>query len=496
MEEQKQSNSSSITSWLGKAPSWKFSIYAMGWAFATYFCMYAFRKPFGAATFEGLKFLGTEITLKNAFISSQIIGYAISKYYGCKFCTEISRSQQAKALVVMIMVAESALLGFALLPGNFKVLAILINGLPLGMVWGLVSRYLEGRKTAELLFAGLSCSYIVASSSVKTIGGWILVPGQLKAAAEVLAPSDMGTGMFLAVETGPSITWSLTQQASADAIIQTAEFWMPVTVGAIFFIPFAVSVYFLNLLPEPSIADISSRSERTVMDNKDRSLFFRQFMGGMIMLLILYFFLTAYRDVRDMYMKEVFIAMKYPFDASLFIKSDLLSGVGIMVVMALLNLAKDHRRGLIAVFCVMMGGMLLMGSATILKDLEVIDGLWWMILIGFGAYLAYVPFGAVLFERIMASTRAVGTAVFAIYLSDAIGYTGVVGTQIYKDLGQAELDYYQFLRFFTYGMAALGTVLFILSGLYFLAKVKVAQSAGGDGPGTVQEDDSRERDSA
>ena len=70
MEEQKQSNSSSITSWLGKAPSWKFSIYAMGWAFATYFCMYAFRKPFGAATFEGLKFLGTEITLKNAFSCS------------------------------------------------------------------------------------------------------------------------------------------------------------------------------------------------------------------------------------------------------------------------------------------------------------------------------------------------------------------------------------------------------------------------------------------
>ncbi len=71
-----------------------------------------------------------------------------------------------------------------------------------------------------------------------------------------------------------------------------------------------------------------------------------------------------------------------------------------------------------------------------------------------------------------------------------------MGTQIYKDLGQAELDYYQFLRFFTYGMAALGTVLFILSGLYFLAKVKVAQSGGGDGPGTVQEDDSRAGDSA
>tara|TARA_B100000929_G_scaffold287939_1_gene275479 strand:- start:131 stop:1381 length:1251 start_codon:yes stop_codon:yes gene_type:complete len=400
----------------------------MGFAFATYFCMYAFRKPFGAATFDGLEFLWG-INLKTAFVIGQIIGYTLSKYYGCKYCSEIGRDQQAKALVLMIVIAEAALLGFALLPGNFKVLAIFINGLPLGMVWGLVSRYLEGRKTAELLFAGLSCSYIVASSSVKTIGGWVMQAG-------------------------------------------VPEFWMPAAVGGIFFLPFVVAVFFLNQLPDPSAEDISNRSERTVMDSSDRSVFFRQFMGGMLMLLLLYFFLTAYRDVRDMYMPEVFKVLGYPAEPTLFSKADYPIAFGIMVVMALLNLAKDHRRGLTAVFAVMMSGMLLMGGATVLMDLGAIDGLWWMILVGFGAYLAYVPFGAVLFERIMASTKAAGTAVFAIYLSDAIGYTGSVGIQLYKDLGQSELDYYQFLRLFTYGMAGLGTVLFAMSGVYFLRKAK------------------------
>ena len=423
-----QKNQSRISSWLGGAHSLEFSIYAMGWAFATYFCMYAFRKPFGAATFEGLEFFWG-INLKTAFVIGQIIGYTLSKYYGCKFCSEIGRNQQAKALVLMIVIAEAALLGFALLPGNLKVLAIFINGLPLGMVWGLVSRYLEGRKTAELLFAGLSCSYIVASSSVKTAGGWVMQAG-------------------------------------------VSEFWMPATVGAIFFLPFVVSVFFLNKLPDPSPEDISSRSKRTVMDASSRSTFFRQFMGGMIMLLVLYFFLTAYRDVRDMYMPEVFKVLGYEAKPTLFSQADWPIAFGIMVVMALLNLAKDHRRGLTAVFAVMMSGMLLMGGATVLMDFKVINGLWWMILVGFGAYLAYVPFGAVLFERIMASTKAAGTAVFAIYLSDAIGYTGSVGIQLYKDLGQSELDYYQFLRFFTYGMAVLGTVLFALSGVYFLRKAK------------------------
>ena len=100
-----------------------------------------------------------------------------------------------------------------------------------------------------------------------------------------------------------------------------------------------------------------------------------------------------------------------------------------------------------------------------------------MILIGFGAYLAYVPFGAVLFERIMASTKAVGTAVFAIYLCDAVGYTGSVGIQLYKDLGQPQLDYYQFLRLFTYTMAFVGTTLFAISSVYFYRKSKISLSS-------------------
>ena len=395
--------------------------------------MYAFRKPFGAATFEELKFLDTAINLKTAFVISQLIGYTISKYLGCKFCSEIKRRHQAKALAAMILIAQLALLGFAMLPANLKVAAIFINGVPLGMVWGLVSRYLEGRKTTELLFAGLSCSYIIASGSVKTVGGWTMESG-------------------------------------------VTQFWMPATVGAIFLVPFFLSVFFLNQLPPPSEEDVASRSKRTIMDGKGRVAFIKRFLTGLILLLVLYFFLTAYRDFRDNYMPEVFTAMGYASEPTLFSRADYPIAFGIMVVMALLNLAKNHRRGLLAVFAVMISGMLLMGVATVLKDMGTISGMWWMILIGFGAYLAYVPFGAVLFERVMASTKAAGTAVFAIYLCDAVGYTGSVGIQLYKDLGHPDLDYYQFLRMFTYAMASAGTVLFLLSSVYFYRKAGAAIS--------------------
>ena len=45
-----------------------------------------------------------------------------------------------------------------------------------------------------------------------------------------------------------------------------------------------------------------------------------------------------------------------------------------------------------------------------------------MILNGLGVYLAYVPYGSVLFDRLIASTGVVSTAVFAIYVADFIGY--------------------------------------------------------------------------
>ena len=126
-----------------QTPRW-FVAYAVLAAFATYFCMYAFRKPFAAAKYEGLAFFDTEVDFKTILVISQIIGYALSKYVGIKVCSEISRNNLARFLVGLILFAEFALLLFGLVPEQFKVAAIFLNGIPLGMVWGSVSRYLEG----------------------------------------------------------------------------------------------------------------------------------------------------------------------------------------------------------------------------------------------------------------------------------------------------------------------------------------------------------------
>jgi hypothetical protein len=396
--------------------------------------MYAFRKPFAAAKFEGLDLtLGIgdvkiEIGLKTAFVISQILGYTLSKYVGIKVCSEITRGRRASALVLLILLAEAALLLFAVLPNNWKIVAIFLNGLPLGMVWGMVVWYLEGRRMSEILLAGLSCSFILASGTVKDVGRFVM--------------SDGGC----------------------------SEAWMPVVTGGLFLPLFLFSVWLLNQLPAPSTADMQARVRREPMDGRQRISFMRQFLPGMVVLLVVYLFLTAYRDFRDNYGVEIFAELGYHEEPTLFTRSELPVAFGVLVALAALSLIKDNRRGLIGAFVVMTGGAAMMGISTVLLDNGQISGLWWMILVGLGSYLAYVPFGSVLFDRLIAGTRTTGTAVFAIYVADAIGYTGSIGVQLYKDVGQRDISRLEFFRLMTYGLSVLAFVGLAASCLYFLIR--------------------------
>ena len=407
-----------LTVLLANAPGSVFALFVIFASFSTYFCMYAFRKPFSAAGYDGLVFLGTTIDLKTALVISQIIGYVLSKVIGIKICSEVTRGRRALALVTLIGIAQLSLLLFALLPNDLKVLAIFFNGLPLGMVWGMVVWYLEGRRTSEMLLAGLSCSFIIASGVVKDVGRWLMTS------------------------------------------VQVDQFWMPFVTGLCFLPPFLLAVWLLNQLPDPSAEDISARVERTTMNRGQRWQFIRQFLPAMLLLVITYFFLTAYRDYRDNFGVEIFEALGYGADQSLvFTRSEIWVAVGVLGTLAALNVIRDTRRGLIGAFGIMVSGVALLGGATLMLDAGRIDGMTWMILTGLGSYLAYVPYGSVLFDRLIASTRATGTAVFAIYVADAIGYGGAITVLLTKDLLATDVSRLDFFRGLTYFMAVLGTIL-------------------------------------
>ena len=224
-----------LTAWLEKAPAPLFAAYAIAAAFTTYFSMYAFRKPFAAAKFEGEFFLGSAVALKTAIVISQIFGYALSKYIGIKVCSEVSPARRAATLVALIVWAELALVAYGLVPNNCKTVAIFLNGLPLGMVWGLVVWYLEGRRTSELLLAGLSCSYIVSSGMVKDLGRAMMEGGVADRWRQV-----------------PLIGGSI-----GSALGKVNESWMPALTGLHFLPIFLLAVWLLNQLPRPSDSDVA-----------------------------------------------------------------------------------------------------------------------------------------------------------------------------------------------------------------------------------------------
>ena len=439
-----------VGEWLERAPRSVFVGYAVVAAFGTYFCMYAFRKPFAAARFDGELFFDTFLELKSAIIISQVIGYALSKYIGIKVCSELSPRRHAGALVLLIVGAELALLAYATLPGGWKVAAIFWNGLALGMVWGLVVRYLEGRRSSEILLAGLSCSFIVSSGIVKDVGRAMMsgVAADWWSHIPVLGP------------------------AVAAALGEVSESWMPVVTGLHFAPFFFLFVWMLNQIPPPSAADVVARTRRESMNGRQRIAFVSDYLVGIVLLAVAYFFLTAYRDFRDNYAVEILDGLGYAYagNETIITRAETLVALGVMGALALLNSVRNNRMGLVATFGLMAFGTLLLAVSTLLLDAGLIDGFWWMTLIGLGSYLAYVPYGSVLFDRLMASTGAIGTAVFAIYVADAIGYTGSVGLLIYKDLAAGELSKLAFFRGFTWGMAGLGSICLLASCGYFVKR--------------------------
>jgi Family of unknown function (DUF5690) len=91
--------------------------------------------------------------------------------------------------------------------------------------------------------------------------------------------------------------------------------------------------------------------------------------------------------------------------------------------------------------------------------------------IGVGLYLAYVPFGVSLFERLMAGSRMSGTSVFAIQLADGVGYTGSAIIQIYRDLFHGESDRLAFMIPFALIVAIAGASLVTISGFFMLRQI-------------------------
>ena len=378
-----------------------FSLYCIIAAFGTYFCMYAFRKPFTAATYEDSEWFG--IGLKTLLIASQVAGYTLSKFFGIKFVSEIKKRQRGLAIVFLVLFAELALLLFAVTPAPWNCIWLFFNGLPLGMVFGLVLGFLEGRRVSEVLAAGLCASFIVSSGVVKTVG-------------RALLQNEYVT-----------------------------EPWMPFFTGLLFILPLLLFVGMLSRIPEPNERDVFSRSARDPMNKAERSNFFRGNAVGLSSLILIYMLITVVRSLRDDFAVEIWYDLGVQDKPTLFATSEFWVMLGVIIVNGCFSLIRSNEAAFLgSISTILIGGLIVL-TAIFGHYAELFAPMTFIVLLGVGMYLPYVAFHTTMFERMIAVCKESGNVGYLMYLADAVGYLGYVAVLIFRNLDTGQAGYLSLL---------------------------------------------------
>ena len=149
-----------------------FILWAGGAALLSYSLVYALRKPFTAAGFDGLDFFGMDYKTATSIV--QISGYFISKLIGIKVISELKKENRLKFIILSVAVAELSLVLFGALPRPLNVFALFFNGLSLGCMWGVIFSFLEGRRVTDLLASLMGLSIAISSGTAKSVGLFVM----------------------------------------------------------------------------------------------------------------------------------------------------------------------------------------------------------------------------------------------------------------------------------------------------------------------------------
>lgn len=405
------------------------AVFAAVISFLTYTSVYAFRKPFTVAEFEGLKYWG--ISYHSLLIICQVLGYTLSKFYGIKFIAELKRQGRWKASAVLLGAAWLSLLLFAITPAPYGMLLFILNGFALGFMWGIVFSYVEGRRTTDFIGAVMAVSFIFAGGFTRSVAKWLMLN------------------------------------------YHVSENWMPFATGAVFVIPLILFLYLLEKIPFPDEEDIRSRTLRSPMSGPERKSFLKRFGFGIFLITITYVLLTVMRDVRDNFMTGMWTELGYGNNFKIFTSTETTTSIIILALMALLVTVKRNIRALQFIHFLIIAGFLTAYISSLLFAYNALPGPAWMQLTGLGLYMAYIPFNCLFFERLIGAFKTTGNAGFLIYFIDAFGYLGSAVVIIIKELMQTQLNWVSFYSNAVIIFSVIGIAGSILSFTYFNKKYRM-----------------------
>lgn len=196
------------------------------------------------------------------------------------------------------------------------------------------------------------------------------------------------------------------------------------------------------------------------------------FLPGIILFIVAYMLLTAFRDFRDNFSAEIWKSLGYGNSPSIYTQTEVPVSIAVLLIIGSTMLIKNNKRALMINHLIIALGMLMVGASTWLFQAGALNSSLWMTLVGVGLYMGYVPFNSIFFDRLLAAFRIVGTVGFVMYVADAFGYLGSIFVLFYKEFTNKALSWLNFFIYTGYAISLAGTLLIIGSMVYFHLKYR------------------------
>ncbi|MBK8954562.1 MAG: hypothetical protein IPM34_03265 [Saprospiraceae bacterium] len=383
-----------------------------------------FRKPFTAGFYEGIEWLGLDY--KVILVISQILGYATSKFVGITYISGMEPQQRAKKFISLILFSWIALVGFALTPVPYNLFWMFLNGLPLGLIWGIVFQYIEGRRFTEILTVLLCVNFIVSSGVAKTLGTFV---------------------MQLGIE----------------------PFFMPAICGFVFIPVACFAVWALTCIPGPDANDVKYRKERITMNAMMRKETIRKYGTIIFFITVCYILLTIVRDIRDNYIVEIWKDLGFSNNSAIYTTTELPIAFGVLLCLGSLFIIKNNTRAFYLNLLLIGAGFLILLVSTFLFQLHIISSLTLLVSSGIGLFVPYILFNGILLDRFYGSFNIAGNVGFIMYIADSSGYLASVAIMIIKLFNNIEVSWLSFYTKICWAVSIIGifTLLFLTLSVYF-----------------------------
>ncbi len=406
----------------GTMPDWLFILWAGGTALLSYSLVYALRKPFTAAEFNGLQVMGMDYKIAVSVV--QLLGYVCAKMLGIKFISELRPEGRLKFIIGSAALSEASLLAFGLLPVPYNIVALFFNGLSLGCMWGVLFSFLEGRKTTDILASIMGVSMALSSGVAKSMGLYAL------------------------------------------HTLHISEFWMPALIGAFAFPLLSFTGWMMTKFPHPTEEDIAQRTRRVTLNGAQRWKLFCRFMPLLLLLFGANMLLTVQRDIKEDFI--VCIIDVKTVSAWAFAQVDTISTILLLGTFAILGLLRSHFQVLCTLLVLSTIGMGTLAYVGAHFNTLHLPAVWWLFLQSMCIDIAYLSFQTIFFERLIACFKIKGNVGFFIIAIDFIGYLGTLGLLVFKEMFASDIQWNTFYNHISVWFGVLCCIAFVGSLAYIV----------------------------